>query len=43
VFDQSEHDQGPIYIIILSKLLFSGFLRFKSGFARGQNNSKYRD
>ena len=27
----------------LSKLLFSGLLQFKSSFARGRNNSKYRD
>jgi len=27
----------------LSKILLSGFLQFKGNFARGQNNSKYRD
>jgi len=27
----------------LSKLLLSGFLQFKGNFARGENNSKYRD
>ena len=27
----------------ISRVLFSGFLRYKSNFFDGQNNSKYRD
>ena len=34
-----------LFSVFLSKVLFSGFLQFKSNFVNGQNtcNSKYRD